>query len=267
MDYFKITSDWNADPVSPDVQLEIDEDNLTIEIFVNHLLFDHFEEGDKAKITFQNCSMYSLNHCNDEGYYTGQYRTNPKELPWGEFYEIKSGLNRNFPEPVTIVNKELEGKRHYIFFFKDETFECLANDFKLELLDKKGNRKRLNYSYKLRPAYNSSEQLIEFVKIGDADRFIEKLLDLLSRNGFSYNGLPDVWMNEEVWLHLKSSNGKTTITKDIWDMIFILGKQNQTDIKKIDQILIDSGEFEKIEVNPEDYKTKEEESTTRAKKS
>ncbi|EPR71293.1 hypothetical protein [Cyclobacterium qasimii] len=267
IDYFQITSDWNADPVSPEVQLEINGDHLIMEILVNHLVFDDFEEGDKAKIIFQYCSIYSLNHCNDEGYYYGQYRTNPNELPWGEFYEIKRGLDRKFPDPITIVNKETEGKRHYVFFFKDETFECLADDFALELLDKQGNRKRLNYSYKLRPAYNSSEQLIEFVKIGDADRFIEKLLELLSKNGFSFDDMTDVWMNDEVWIHLKSINGKTTITKDIWDMIFILGEQNQIDIQKINQILIDSGEFKKIEVNPEDYKIKENESTTMAKKS
>lgn len=267
VDYFQITSDWNAEPVTPEVQLEINGDNLNMEIFVNHLVFDDFEEGDKAKIIFKNCSIYTLNHCNDERYYYGQYRTNSNELPWGEFYEIKSGLERKFPEPITIINKEQEGKRHYVFFFKDETFECLADDFVLELLDKQGNRKWLNYSYKLRPAYNSSEKLIEFVKIGDVDRFLEKLLDLLSKNGFSFDNTTDVWMNDEIWIHLKSINGKTTITRDIWDMIFILGEQNQIDIEKINQILIASGEFKKIEVNPEDYKTQENESTTMAKKS
>tara|TARA_R110002012_G_scaffold6480_7_gene30056 strand:- start:140951 stop:141769 length:819 start_codon:yes stop_codon:yes gene_type:complete len=254
IDYFRITGDWNADPVSPEIHLEIDKNNLTMEIFVNHLVFDDFEKADKAKITFKNCSIYSLNGCNDEGYYYGQYRINSNELPWGEFYEIKSGIDRKFPEPITRINDELEGKRHYIFFFKDETFECLADHFKLELHDEKGTQKKLNYSYKLRPAYNSSEYLIEFIKIGDADRFIKKSLDLLSEHGFLFDNITDVWVNDEVWIHLKSIYGKTTITKDIWDMIFILGDKNQTDIKKINQILIDSGEFEKIEVNSDDYK-------------
>lgn len=77
---------------------------------------------------------------------------------------------------------------------------------------------------------------------------------MLSEHGFLFDNITDVWVNDEVWIHLKSSNGKTTITKDIWDMIFILGDKNQTDIKKINQILIDSGEFEKIEVNSDDYK-------------
>lgn len=142
IDYFRITSDWNADPVSPEIHLEIDKNNLITEIFVNHLVFDDFEEGDKAKITFKNCSIYSLNACNDEGYYYGQYRINSNELPWGEFYEIMSGIDRKFPEPITRINDELEGKRHYIFLFKDETFECLADHFKLELQNKKGTQKK-----------------------------------------------------------------------------------------------------------------------------
>ena len=217
IDYFQITSGWNADPVSPEIELQIIDNGLTMEIFVNHLIFDDFEEGDKARITFENCSIYSLNHCNDEGYFDGQYRTNPNELPWGEFYEIKSGLDRRFPEPITELKKDLQHQRHFVFFFKDETFECLASSYMIELLDKNGERKKPNYSYKLRPAYNSDEQLIEFVKIGDADNFIKGLLNLLAKNGFSFDDISNVWMNDEIWIHLKSPNGKTTITKNIWD--------------------------------------------------
>jgi hypothetical protein len=265
IDYFKITTDWNADPVSPEIELNVIGNDLTMVIFVNHLVFDDFEEGDKAKIVFKDCSIYSLNQCNDEGYYYGQYRTNPNNLPWGEFYEIKSGLDRKFPKPVTRIKEDFEGKRHFIFFFKDETFECLSSDFKLELIDKFGKRKKPNYSYKLRPAYNSEEQLIEFVKTGDADRFIRELLELLANHRITIDGTSDVWMNDEIWIHLKSPNGTTTITKDIWDMIFILADDNQEDIKIINQILIDSGDFKKLEINIEDYKTKENESTTRPK--
>lgn len=132
IDYFKITSDWNADPVSPGMDLEIIGNDLVMEIFVNYLVYDNYKEGDKAKITFENCSEYSLNTCNDEGYYYGQYRTNPNELPWGEFYEISNGLNRDFPEPVVRLQGGNENKKHFMFFFKDETFECLASDFSIE---------------------------------------------------------------------------------------------------------------------------------------
>lgn len=132
IDFVKISDNWNADPVSPEVNLQIVEEDLVMDIFLNYFAFDNYSKGDKAKIVFINCSKYSLNTNNDEGYYLGQYRTNPSELPWGEFYEIKGGLNSCFPEPVVELSNDLNNKRHFIFFFKDETFECLADDYKIE---------------------------------------------------------------------------------------------------------------------------------------
>lgn len=132
IDFVKISDNWNADPVSPEVNLQIVEEDLVMDVFLNYFAFDNYSKGDKAKIVFINCSKYSLNTNNDEGYYLGQYRTNPSELPWGEFYEIKGGLNSSFPEPVVELSNDLNNKRHFIFFFKDETFECLANDYKIE---------------------------------------------------------------------------------------------------------------------------------------
>ena len=132
IDYIQITNNWNADPVSPEIELSLDEENLIMDIYLNHYAFENFKEGDKVKILFKNCAEYSLNTCNDEGYYYGQYRTNPNELPWGEFYEIKSGLDRNMPSPIVKINNDNSDKKHFIFFFKDETFECLASEYELE---------------------------------------------------------------------------------------------------------------------------------------
>lgn len=100
IDYTLITKDWNADPVLPEIELKVDGIDLIMDIYLNHFQFDQFKEGDKVKIRFKNCAEYSLNACNDEGYYYGQYRIKPKELQWGEFYEIKSGFDRNLPNPL-----------------------------------------------------------------------------------------------------------------------------------------------------------------------
>ena len=132
--HIKISSGWNADPVSPDVLLHITGGDLVMTINLNYFAFDDYKEGDRAKITFNNCSQYSLNTCNDEGYWYGQYRIKPTQLPFGEFYEIIWGVDRAFPEPVTNIKPPLKTDRHFIFFFKDETFECLAEDYKVEFL-------------------------------------------------------------------------------------------------------------------------------------
>ena len=132
INYNRISIDWNADPISPEIELNQIGFDLTMDIYLNHYAFENYKVGDKAKIRFINCSIFSLNTCNEEGYYYGQYRTNANELPWGEFYEIKSGLSRELPEPVVQLSTDLINKRHFLFFFKDETFECLADDFKVE---------------------------------------------------------------------------------------------------------------------------------------
>lgn len=132
IDFVKISDNWNADPVSPEIELKVIGQNLEMIIFLNYFAFDNYTEGDKAIVTFQNCSKYSLNTCNDEGYYYGQYRIKPDELPWGEFYEITNGLNKDFPKPVVDLSDNHKEKRHFLFFFKDETFECLADDYKIE---------------------------------------------------------------------------------------------------------------------------------------
>lgn len=111
------------------------------------------------------------------------------------------------------------------------------------------------YKYKLRPGYGSSELLIEFCNIEQPENFIKKLISILKNHEFQFKGTTDVWMNDEILIHLESSNGKVIISKDIYDFIFILGENNQKDIKKIDSILRQSDLFEKEIVDYSNYKT------------
>jgi len=80
-----LTTDWNADPNAPEVQLTVDGTSVTLDFFVNYFIYDKFKEGDRAKLTFYNCHKYSFNSMNDEGYYIGQYRYKYTDLPWGSF--------------------------------------------------------------------------------------------------------------------------------------------------------------------------------------
>lgn len=137
IDYIQITKDWNADPVSPEIELKVDGIDLIMDIYLNHFQFDKYQEGDKVKIRFKNCAEYSLNTCNDEGFYYGQYRIKPTELEWGEFYEIKNGLDRKLPNPIKRIQNDNSDRKHFIFFFKDETFECLASDYYLDFYNEK----------------------------------------------------------------------------------------------------------------------------------
>lgn len=132
MEFTRLTTDWNADPNSPDVELSVVGNNVTLDFSLNYFVYDNFNEGDKARLTFINCHKYSFNTMNDEGYYYGQYRYKYTELPWGEFYELNSKWETDFPLSFTILNQDKNRQlKHYIFFFKDNTFECVAENYEL----------------------------------------------------------------------------------------------------------------------------------------
>ena len=134
MTYTQFTIDWNADPNSPDVELVVDGTSVIIDFFVNYFIYDNFNKGDKAKITFFNCHKYSFNSMNDEGYFMGQYRYKYNDLPWGEFYRLDTDWETDFPSKQIILTETVDKKKlnHYIFFFKDNTFECVAENYQLE---------------------------------------------------------------------------------------------------------------------------------------
>jgi hypothetical protein len=139
MKHSKLNTNWNADPNAPEPHLEVHGDNVRIEFFLNPFIFDHIEENDKGELIFKRCYKYSFNTCNDEGYYRGEYRYDNKELPWGEFYEIKHDWENDFHPEYVILNYDLNksGLRHFIFFFRDNTLECIAKDFEFNYLNKK----------------------------------------------------------------------------------------------------------------------------------
>lgn len=134
MTYTRFTTDWNADPNAPQVQLSVDGSSLTVEFYLNHFLFDKFKEGDKARLTFNQCYKYALTGLNDEAYFHGRHRYINSELPWGEFYQIKTNWETDFPVvcKVLFINNEEQQLNHYIFFFKDSTLECIAEYFTIE---------------------------------------------------------------------------------------------------------------------------------------
>ncbi|MCC7520494.1 MAG: hypothetical protein IT220_02565 [Flavobacteriaceae bacterium] len=135
MKYEKINMDWNADPNTPEPIIWIENGVLKVDFFLNHFIYEHFNEGDRARLSFEDCSRYSFNSCNDEGYYRGQYRNNPIELPWGEFFKVISGLDNQIPEPNIFLMDKKNEQNHYIFFFRDNILELFAKEYVLEFLN------------------------------------------------------------------------------------------------------------------------------------
>jgi hypothetical protein len=57
-------------------------------------------------------------------------------LPWGEFYRIETDWTKDFPLKYEVLYSRIDEQKlnHYILFFKDNTFECVAEDYSLEFI-------------------------------------------------------------------------------------------------------------------------------------
>jgi hypothetical protein len=130
-----------------------------------------------------------------------------------------------------------------------------------EILEKLGLRKKKstdNYSvdnnyhevfkYEFMPTFDkeSDDYMIRFSTAKNGDQLLGKLLMLIDRLGFESDGTSE--MIDEIWINAKSANGRITITRDIWDFVFIMAENNKADLEKIDAELNRSDDFERMEI-------------------
>lgn len=138
MKYKKLNNNWNADPNAPEPEIYVKDGDLQIIFYLNYHIFDHIKQGQRGKLTFSNCYMYRVGSPNDHGFYLGQFRYGRDDIQWGEFYELfESDWQNNFPDDKVILKEILHNDkrlRHFLFFFRDEGFECLAKDFVFDYL-------------------------------------------------------------------------------------------------------------------------------------
>ena len=114
---------------------------------------------------------------------------------------------------------------------------------------------RVPYKYHIRPAYGSSELLLQFNLNSSDTEFIKDLFNVLSSIEPKVNSLQELWMNGEILLHIHSTIGEFCLSRDIWDFAFLTAEENQPCIKAINEILDQSPLFIKEEVDFENYKT------------
>jgi hypothetical protein len=125
--FFKQLNDgWNADPNAPEPKARWDGEDL-------HLSFrpGFYEPGKMVGIvtgiTFLQCARFRFGSVNDEGWYRGQCRFGRAAHSWGEFYEVSGDLLLD--QVLGDWNSRAEptqGAKHYLFYFRDEEFECDA---------------------------------------------------------------------------------------------------------------------------------------------
>lgn len=73
--------------------------------------------------------MWRLGPANDEGWDMGQCRYSKIAPRWGEFYELL-GDDDLQPQPSDWIMLPGVGNRHFLFYLRDHTFECMAGEWK-----------------------------------------------------------------------------------------------------------------------------------------
>ena len=116
---------------------------------------------------------------------------------------------------------------------------------------------QIKYKYRCRPGYGSENLLLEFVNGVENEDFKTDLFDAIKQINPKLTGLEDLWMYEEILYTISSELGQFTLSKDIWDLAFLMADDNQTCILQINNLLLDDNRFEKIEVDYNDFNLNE----------
>lgn len=127
--FIKLNDGWNADPNVPDERLDLHVYELVLSFRLNRFQFAA-AEGERAAIRFSDVSHYRLGEENDHAWYEGLGRY-PEAPVWGEFYEVREGVPP-LDEGGWVEVHNPRAPRHFLFYLRDSTFECLAVDWKLE---------------------------------------------------------------------------------------------------------------------------------------
>ena len=126
--FIQLNHGWNAQPNTPFPTARVEDNSVVLEFFANSYQFPEFHEDQVLCLVFHGAWRYGFGSPNDEGWYLGQCRFSRLAPAWGEFYEVagdlKDGKCRVKWQYVT--DKPVAATRRYLFYFRDETFECDA---------------------------------------------------------------------------------------------------------------------------------------------
>ncbi|MGQ8867690.1 hypothetical protein [Myroides sp. TSA_177.3] len=112
------------------------------------------------------------------------------------------------------------------------------------------------YKYHFRPEYGSEKLLIEIFDGLEKEEFLSDFLDAIKILKPKVVDFEDLWMNEEILINVNSEMGEFILSKDTWGFVFLMSENNQECLFRINSILEITENFEKVEVDFEDYKLK-----------
>lgn len=139
--FMKLNQGWNAEPNAPHPHFVIDESDLWLWFYPNRVAFEVPDEIAALHLKFSDCSRFRFTSVNDEAWYKGDCRFSEIAPEWGEFYEVSGDfLEYQVSTPWIIMESRGKPVRNFLFYFRDETFECSAANWKLEADPMPGRR-------------------------------------------------------------------------------------------------------------------------------
>lgn len=130
--FVKLNDSWNAEPNDPGEKVTIEGDTVTLTFVLNPWAYVA-GEGQRGHLTFAASKRWRLGPTNDESWFRGRCRYSKIAPAWGEFYEIigpDSAIDQ--PEDWVEIHSNNAGQRHFLFYLRDNTFECIARDWSFE---------------------------------------------------------------------------------------------------------------------------------------
>jgi len=126
----KLNDSWNAHPSVPQPDFTASSSNLVVRFVANRVVYPERADSDCVLLFFQSCSRYRITMVNDHGWFSGQCRFSGLAPEWGNFYEVHGNTwdTRDTTEWIDLAGA---GSRHFHFYFRDETLEVKAQDWRM----------------------------------------------------------------------------------------------------------------------------------------
>lgn len=126
----RLNESWNAEPNAPNEKVAASGSAVRLTFCLNPWAHAA-EEEETGCLTFHQCTMWRLGPTNDEGWFAGQCRYSKAAPDWGEFYELVGEDDHRFePADWHKIAPLTAEQRHFLFYLRDNTFECFATEWR-----------------------------------------------------------------------------------------------------------------------------------------
>jgi hypothetical protein len=131
-DFTKLNDGWNAEGGAPEPEVHRAESGLSLTFFLRP--DGKIRDYDRGELFFPNSWRYRLGPPDDEGWERGQCRFRCLAPQWGDFYEVTGEILADRLDDWIPIGPPHECSHHFLFYFKDETFECDAESWRFHVL-------------------------------------------------------------------------------------------------------------------------------------